>query len=147
VQIASVDQHSRIMVHSLACSSLDVVWNACAGCIQRSYTQSTMQWSHLVYHNMPPCRYCADACAQACSTIDALHGNIYTLQRITILMCRHCCTCYISLYVLNTSRYYAILAQALTMVSHQLCVQHACSCLPSCCQHDAQGQHVRYRSN
>ena len=115
---------------------------------QRSYTQSINTVVSLCFsdHATMQILPCSDACTQAYSIIDALHDisltNLHTAESHNI-MCRHCCT-YTSVYM----RYIpAGTMLMVTMLSHQLCVQHACSCLPSCCQHDAQRQHVRFRSS
>ncbi len=130
VTVGADSQHSPIVVHSLACSSPDVVQNACAAysALVHANNQRSSRLTLCLEHATMQILPCDDACAQAYSIIDALHGNTYTLHRITTSMHRHCCTYDISLYALHASRYNANHWRPMvTMLSHPLCT-HAAAC-------------------
>ncbi len=90
--VGTDSQHTRIVVHSLAYSSLDVVWNVCAAYSALVHASNQRCTSLTLFLNMPTMQIlpCDDACAQAYFIIDALHGITYTLQRITTSMRTHC---------------------------------------------------------
>ena len=74
IAVGADNQQSQIMVHSPACSSSDVVWNACAAysafvhTINRAAAVSRCFSEHETMQILP----CADACTQAYSIIAAL---------------------------------------------------------------------------